>query len=49
MAARVEGYLSAFVHRPEEWGPTGPPDPVPNPTHDIVAQDFADLATQLGA
>lgn len=49
MAARAEGYLSAFVHRPSEWGPAGPPDPVPNPAHNIVAQDFADLATQLGA
>lgn len=48
MAARVEGYLSAFVHRPSEWGPAGPPDPVPNPAHNIVAQDFADLAEQLG-
>jgi 2-haloacid dehalogenase len=49
MAARAEGYRSAFVHRPAEWGPAGPPDPVPNPSHDIIAQDFADLATQLGA
>jgi 2-haloacid dehalogenase len=49
MAARDEGYLSAFVHRPAEWGPAGPPDPVPNPAHDIVAQDFTDLAAQLGA
>jgi 2-haloacid dehalogenase len=48
MAARAEGYLSAFVHRPAEWGPAGPPDPVPNPAHDIIAQDFTDLATQLG-
>lgn len=49
MAARAEGYLSAFVHRPAELGPAGPPDSVPNPAHDIIAQDFADLATQLGA
>ena len=49
MAARAEGYRSAFVHRPAEWGPAGPPDPVPNPAHDLIAQDFADLATQLGA
>jgi 2-haloacid dehalogenase len=48
MAARAEGYRSAFVRRPAEWGPAGPPDPVPNPAHDIIAQDFADLATQLG-
>jgi 2-haloacid dehalogenase len=49
MAARAEGYRSAFVHRPEEWGPVGPPDPVPNSAHDITAQDFVGLATQLGA
>jgi 2-haloacid dehalogenase len=49
MAARAEGYHSAFVHRPAEWGPVGPPDPVPNPAHDIIAQDFGDLAAQLGA
>lgn len=49
MAARAEGYLSAFVRRPAEWGPAGPPDPVPNPAHDIIARDFGDLATQLGA
>jgi 2-haloacid dehalogenase len=49
MAARAEGYRSAFVHRPAEWGPAGPPDPVPNRAHDIIAEDFADLATQLGA
>jgi 2-haloacid dehalogenase len=48
MAARAEGYRSAFVRRPTEWGPAGPPDPVPNPAHDIVAQDFGDLAAQLG-
>jgi 2-haloacid dehalogenase len=48
MAARAEGYLSAFVHRPAEWGPAGPPDPVPNPVHNIIAQDFGDLATRLG-
>jgi len=29
--------------------PSGPPDPVPNPAHDIIAQDFGDLAAQLGA
>lgn len=49
MAARAEGYKSAFVRRPTEWGPAGPPDPTPNPAHDIIAQDFAELATRLGA
>jgi len=49
MGARAEGYRSAFVHRPAEWGPVRPPDPVPNPAHDIIAQGFGDLAKQLGA
>ncbi len=48
-AARECGYRSAFVKRPDEWGPAGPPDPKPNPAHDIVATDFPDLARQLGA
>ena len=49
MAARAVGYHSAFVRRPTEWGPSGPPDPVPNPAHDIVVDTFFDLAQQLGA
>jgi 2-haloacid dehalogenase len=47
-AARREGYRTAFVRRPDEWGPAGPPDPVPNPATDIVADDFAELADRLG-
>jgi 2-haloacid dehalogenase len=46
-AARDAGYRTAFVHRPDEWGPAGPPDPVPNPAHDLVVQDFEELAQQL--
>ncbi len=49
LAARAEGYKSAFVRRPTEWGPASPPDPAPNPAHGILAQDFAELATRLGA
>lgn len=48
MAARAVGYRSAFVHRPEEWGLAGPPDPAPNPAHDIVVPDFGQLADRLG-
>lgn len=47
LAARQEGFRSAFVHRPDEWGPAGPPDPVPDPAHDYVADDFGQLADQL--
>ena len=28
-AARGVGYRTAFVRRPDEWGPGGPPDPLP--------------------
>jgi 2-haloacid dehalogenase len=49
LAARREGYRSAFVRRPTEWGPTGPPDPTPDPAHDFVTDDFDELATLLGA
>jgi 2-haloacid dehalogenase len=48
-AARGEGYRTAFVRRPDEWGPAGPPDPTPNPACDIVVDGFAALADRLGA
>jgi 2-haloacid dehalogenase len=48
-AARGEGFRTAFVRRPDEWGPAGPPDPTPNPACDIVADGFAELADRLGA
>ncbi len=48
-AARACGYQTAFVRRPDEWGPGGPPDPNPNPACTIVVDDFAQLADKLGA
>ena len=48
-AARREGFRTVFVRRPDEWGPAGPPDPVPNPACDLVVDGFAELAEQLGA
>jgi 2-haloacid dehalogenase len=48
-AARGESYRTAFVRRPDEWGPGGPPDPYPNPATDIVVDDFSQLADRLGA
>lgn len=47
-AAKAVGFKTAFVRRPEEWGAAGPPDPEPNPTHDIIVDSFPDLATRLG-
>ena len=48
-AARDVGYRTCFVRRPDEWGPAGPPDPVPHPATDLVVAGFAELAEQLGA
>ncbi len=47
-AAKAVGFKTAFVRRPDEWGPEGPPDPTPNPIHDIVVDSFPDLAEALG-
>jgi 2-haloacid dehalogenase len=46
-AAAGQGMRTAFVRRPQEWG-TGKPE-VPDFPVDIVAEDFIDLASQLGA
>ena len=46
-SARREGYRTAFVRRPTEWGPAGPPDPTPNPACDLVVDGFAELASAL--
>ena len=48
-AAKACGYRTAFVRRPDEWGAGGPPDPEPDPRHDIVATSFPELAERLGA
>jgi len=48
-AALACGYQTAFVRRPGEWGAEGPPDPVPNPAHTIVVDDFNELARRLDA
>lgn len=48
LAARKVGYRSAFVRRPDEWGVAGPPDPTPDRSHDIVVDDFGQLADWLG-
>jgi 2-haloacid dehalogenase len=46
-AAAREGMRTAFVRRPHEWG-TGKPEKL-DISVDIVADDFLDLASQLGA
>jgi 2-haloacid dehalogenase len=42
-AARGEGYQTAFVHRPAEWGPAGPPDPIPTQRPTLWSQDLPSL------
>jgi 2-haloacid dehalogenase len=47
-AARGVGLKTAFVPRPLEFGPAGKPDLNPDPSFDVVAADFNDLAAHLG-
>lgn len=47
-AAKAVGFRTAFVRRPDEWGAEGPPDPDPNPQHDIIVDTFPELAEALG-
>ncbi len=47
-AAKAVGFNTAFVRRPREWGNDSPPDPEPNPIHDIIVDDFPALARALG-
>jgi len=47
-AAKKQGFKTAFVKRPREWGNDSPPDPEPNPIHDIIVDDFPTLAKALG-
>ncbi len=47
-AAARQGLRTALVLRPNEYGKGRHPDLSPEPTFDINASDFGDLATQLG-
>ena len=49
LAAGELGLRSAFIPRPMEFGPDRTPDMTPDPSFDVVATDFVDLARQLGA
>ena len=48
-AARAVGLRTAFVPRPDEFGLGREVDAEPDPAFDVVASDFLDLATKLGA
>jgi 2-haloacid dehalogenase len=47
-AAAGCGLRTAFVPRPEEYGPGQTTDLAPEREFDVVARDFVDLATRLG-
>ena len=46
-AARSVGFRTAFVYRTQEYGPNQTTDLEPDPSVDVVARDFIDLADQL--
>lgn len=48
-AAQELGMRAAFVMRPLEHGPRAVPDLAADPSFDVVAVDFVDLARRLGA
>jgi 2-haloacid dehalogenase len=48
VAAQALGMQAAFVPRPQEHGPHHLPDLIPDPTFEVVATDFMNLALQLG-
>jgi 2-haloacid dehalogenase len=46
-AAHQAGFRTAFVRRPDEWGPEGPPDPKPNMAYDFIEDDFDALRQRV--
>ncbi|MBE0594533.1 MAG: HAD-IA family hydrolase [Gemmatimonadales bacterium] len=46
-AAQDVGMHTAFVRRPLEWGPEGPPDPLPNRVYDHIVDTFDELADAI--
>ena len=45
--AQAAGFRTAFVRRPDEWGPEGPPDPNPNRDYDLVEDGFEGLVRSV--
>jgi len=46
-AAHAAGFKTAFVRRPDEWGPEGPPEPEPNMDYTFVVSGFDELRKQV--
>jgi 2-haloacid dehalogenase len=42
-AAHRAGMRTAFVRRPDEWGPEGPPAPQPSMAYAFIVDGFDDL------
>lgn len=49
VAAQAQGFRTAFVARPLEFGPGAAVDVTPDPTFDCNVTDMEDLANRLGA
>ena len=49
IASSAIGFKTGFVPRPEEYGPHRNRDLEHDTSFDVVANDFNDLASQLGA
>ena len=49
VAAQRAGLRAAYVPRPLEWGPDGYREPLGEARFDVIAADFVELATKLGA
>ena len=49
LAAQAQGYKTAYIPRPLEYGPTHNPEATSNTSFDLVAKDMIDLAHQLDA
>ncbi len=47
-ASAEVGFRTAYVPRPTEYGPNVERDLTPDPSFDVVATDFADMASKLG-
>lgn len=45
--AQDAGFRTAFVRRPQEWGPAEPPDPEPNRRYDFVEDGFDGLVASV--
>jgi 2-haloacid dehalogenase len=49
VAARAQGFRTAFIARPLEFGPGAAVDITPDPAFDCNVTNLEDLADQLGA